>query len=216
MQVWTGRREKRTAKVVRVTGHWSQGPSLPEGTHTENVSQGGARIVTPGELRLGGMVEIRSTDGEIQLRGRVVYCQMLLDGNFAAGLEKRAEDFKETETGRASKSPSKRRGNYRSVLGGSGRKARLMLRASLRFLRRLCRAGIATGESSSPAGEPPRGTWAPYRAGIGRGGVFRFRRAPLHEARESSLRRWYSGLSNLITGRRGTILERAWFRSPSL
>lgn len=111
MQVWTGRREKRTAKVVRVTGHWSQGPSLPEGTHTENVSRGGARIVTPGELRLGGTVEIRSMDGEIQLHGRVVYCQMLLDGKFAAGLEKRAEDFKETETGRASKWPSKRRGN---------------------------------------------------------------------------------------------------------
>lgn len=88
------------------------------------------------------------------MRGRVIYCQMLLDGKFAAGLEKRAEDFKETETGRASKSPSKRRRKYRSVLGRSGKKARLTLRASFRCLRRLCRAGIATGESSSPAGKP--------------------------------------------------------------
>lgn len=215
MQLWTGRREKRTAKVVRVTGHWSHGPSLPEGTHTENVSQGGARIVTPGELRLGGTVEIRSTDGEIHLRGRVVYCQMLLDGKFAAGLEKRAEDFKGTETERPSKSAS-RRGNDRSVLGGSGKKARWLLRVSVRFLKRLCRADIATGESSSPAGEPPRGTSAPYRAGIGRAGGFRFRRALPGEAQESILRRWYSGLSNLIPGRRSAVLDRSWLRSPGL
>ena len=104
MQVWTGRREKRVAKTVTVTGHWSKGPSLPDGTLTENVSGGGVRIVTKAELRLGGTVEIHSADGEIQLAGRVVYCQALLDGRFAAGVESQTEDSGETAKTGASKS----------------------------------------------------------------------------------------------------------------
>ena len=126
MQVWTGRKERRVAKVVRVKGQWSKGASLPEGTHTENVSRGGARIVSKAELRLGGTIEIRSTDGEIQLRGRVVYCQTLLDGRFAAGLEKQAEESKEIEIGGASKSELRRR-NASPVLPRDRKGARSLL-----------------------------------------------------------------------------------------
>lgn len=215
MQVWTGRREKRVAKTVKVTGHWSKGPSLPEDTLTENVSKGGARIVTKGELRLGGTVEIHSANGEIQLRGRVVYCQALLDGRFAAGLEKQAEDFKEIETEGASKAPLRRRGNYSSTHRGSRRKARLLPRGSGRFSKRLCRWGISTSESSALAGAPPRGTWAPYRGDIGRGEVFRFRRGLPYEGQGSILPSSYSGWNNPMPRRGTALLEWACFHSPN-
>lgn len=214
MQVWTGRREKRVAKTVKVTGHWSKGPSLPEDMLMENVSKGGARIVTKGELQLGGTVEIRSTDGEIQLRGRVVYCQALLNGRFAAGLEKQTEDSKESDLGRASNAPLRRRGSHASIRSGSRRKARLLPRGSVRFSKRLCRAGTSTSESSDPAAEPPQGTWARYRADTGRAGEFRFRSVLLHEAQGSTLPRLNSGRSNPMQRRRIAVLEQACLHSP--
>ena len=85
MQVSSGRSEKRIAKAVEVTGHKSDGSSLPKGTFTENVSTRGARIVTVSELELGGTIEIHSPYG-FRLHRRVVYCQPLFGGKFAAGL----------------------------------------------------------------------------------------------------------------------------------
>ncbi len=86
MQVSSGRSEKRIAKAVEVTGYKSDGSSLPKGTITENVSTRGARIVTVSKLELGGTIEIQSPYG-FRLHGRVVYCQQLFGGKFAAGLE---------------------------------------------------------------------------------------------------------------------------------
>ena len=86
MQVSSGRSEKRIAKAVEVTGYGSDGSSLPTGTFTENVSTRGARIVTMSKLELGGTIEIHSPYG-FRLHGRVVYCQPLFGGKFAAGLE---------------------------------------------------------------------------------------------------------------------------------
>jgi len=86
MQVPSGRSEKRIAKALEVTAYRSDGSSLPEGTFTENVSRHGARIVTMSELELGGTIEIHLPYGGFRLRGRVVYCQPLFAGKFAAGL----------------------------------------------------------------------------------------------------------------------------------
>jgi len=86
MQVSSGRSEKRIAKAVEVTGYRSDGSSLPEGTFTENVSAHGARIVTMSKLEQGGTIEIQSPYG-FRVHSRVVYCQPLFGGKFAAGLE---------------------------------------------------------------------------------------------------------------------------------
>lgn len=96
MQAWTGRTEKRIAKAVEVTGHWSDGTSLPEGTFTENVSPRGARIVTESKLEPGGTIEIHFAHYGFQLHGRVVYCQPLVGGKFAAGVEVQTQDSLET------------------------------------------------------------------------------------------------------------------------
>lgn len=96
MQVWTGRTEKRIAKAVEVAGHRSDGSSLPEGTFTENVSMRGARIVTESKLEPGGMIEIHSPYDEFRLHGRVVYCQPLFGGKFAAGVEMQIQNSTET------------------------------------------------------------------------------------------------------------------------
>ena len=85
MQVPSGRSEKRIAEAVEVTGYRSDGSGLPKGTFTENVSTRGARIVTVSKLELGGTIAIHSPYG-FRLNGRVVYCEPLLGGKFAAGL----------------------------------------------------------------------------------------------------------------------------------
>lgn len=97
MQVPTGRSERRKPKAVGVTARLSGGPSLPEGTVTENVSVRGARIVTRAKLQPGGIIEIRFPT-EVQFHGRVVYCHHLPDGTFAVGLE--MQDSSETREGR--------------------------------------------------------------------------------------------------------------------
>jgi PilZ domain len=86
MQVPSGRTEKRIAKTLEVTGYKSDGSSLPEGTFTENVSTRGARIVTKSKLEPGGTIEIHFPYAGFRLHGRVVYCEPLFDGKFAAGL----------------------------------------------------------------------------------------------------------------------------------
>ena len=82
----SGRTEKRIAKAVEVTCYRSDGLSLPEGTFTENVSSRGARIVTSSKLEPGGTIERNSPSLGFRLHGRVVYCQPLFGGKFAAGL----------------------------------------------------------------------------------------------------------------------------------
>lgn len=101
MRVPTGRSERRVARAVGITAHHSDGSSLPDGALTENVSTRGARIVTESKLRLGEMIEIDFRDGEIQFDGRVVYCQQLLDGRFATGLEMQVQDPGETGKGKS-------------------------------------------------------------------------------------------------------------------
>ncbi len=85
MQVPSGRSEKRIARAVEVTGYRSDGSGLPKGTFTENVSTRGARIVTMSKLELGGTIAIQSPYG-FRVQSRVVYCEPLFGGKFAAGL----------------------------------------------------------------------------------------------------------------------------------
>jgi hypothetical protein len=96
MQASTGRTEKRLAKGVEVTSYRSDGSRLPEGTFTENVSMRGARILTKSKLQPGGMIEIHSPYNGFRLRGRVVYCQPLFGGKFAAGVEMQTQNSPET------------------------------------------------------------------------------------------------------------------------
>ena len=95
MQASTGRTEKRIAKAVEVTGYLSDGSSLPEGTFTENVSMRGARIATKSKLQPGGMIDIRFPYDGFRLHGRVVYCQPLFGGKFAAGVEMQSQNSPE-------------------------------------------------------------------------------------------------------------------------
>jgi len=86
MQVSYGRTEKRVPKALEVTVYRSDGSSLPKGTFTENVSTRGARIVTRSKLEPGGTIEILFPSYGFRMLGRVVYCQPLFGGKFAAGL----------------------------------------------------------------------------------------------------------------------------------
>lgn len=95
MQVSTGRSEKRISKAVEVTGYWSDGSSLPEGTFTENVSTHGARIVTKTKIEPGGTIEVHSLHNGFRLQGRVVYCQPLFGGKFAVGMETQTQNSPE-------------------------------------------------------------------------------------------------------------------------
>ena len=95
MQASTGRTEKRFAKAVEVTGHLSDGSSLPEGTFTENVSLRGARIVIKSKLQPGGMIDIHSPYDGLRLHGRVVYCHPLFGGKFAVGVEVQTQNSPE-------------------------------------------------------------------------------------------------------------------------
>lgn len=81
---------------MEITGYGSDGSSLADGTFTENVSTRGARIVTKSKLQPGGTIEIHSRYGGFWLQGRVVYCQPLFGGNFAAGVETQQQNFPET------------------------------------------------------------------------------------------------------------------------
>lgn len=97
MQISSGRSKKRFAKAIEVKGHRSDGTSLPEGTFTDNVSKRGVRLVIEARLEPGETIEIRSPEeGGFELRGRVVYCERLLDGKFAVGIEVQTEESSET------------------------------------------------------------------------------------------------------------------------
>lgn len=96
MQVSYGRRERRVAKAIEVTGYQSDGTTLSEGTFTETVSSRGARLVTKSKLEPGGTIEIHSHYDGFRLHGRVVYCHPLFGGKFAAGVEMQTQNSAKT------------------------------------------------------------------------------------------------------------------------
>lgn len=54
---------------------------------TENVSAHGARVVVSQELPRDLRLNVRSMLGSLKSRARVVYCERLVNGSFAVGLE---------------------------------------------------------------------------------------------------------------------------------
>lgn len=103
MRIASGRSEKRFAKAIEVKGHRSDGTSLPEGVLTDNVSTRGLRLVVEAQLEPGKAIEIRSPEDGFEWRGRVVYCEPLVGGKFAVGIEMQIPDS--PETARKEKSP---------------------------------------------------------------------------------------------------------------
>jgi hypothetical protein len=62
-------------------------PVVTEYASTENVSSYGVRVRTDRPWKLDSRVLIKSFQGELWARARVVYCQTLQTRTFALGLE---------------------------------------------------------------------------------------------------------------------------------
>jgi len=91
MPMRSGRLEKRTplAIPVRIASH--KEPSAGERSTTENICSLGIRVLVRHARKLNERLLIKSADGELQTDARVVYCERLVDGRFALGLEFRGE-----------------------------------------------------------------------------------------------------------------------------
>src|SRR6267154_5002616 len=80
-----GERRDSAAVVVMLSGQ--NGLSAPEWGSTDNVSARGARILTTRSWRPNDRMLIRSVEGSLQSRGRVVYSERLRDSLFAVGIK---------------------------------------------------------------------------------------------------------------------------------
>jgi hypothetical protein len=87
MPLRSGRLEKRTplSIPVRISSH--KEPSAGERSTTENVCSLGLRVLVRRAREMNERLLIKSSNGELQADARVVYCERLLDGRFALGLE---------------------------------------------------------------------------------------------------------------------------------
>lgn len=84
-----GRMEKRVPAAVRVHVASLNGQDHGERTFTENVSLRGAQLITEQPWRPNEEVLLTFEAGQLQRRGRVVYCRALGNGRFCMGLELR-------------------------------------------------------------------------------------------------------------------------------
>jgi hypothetical protein len=87
MPMRSGRLEKRTRLAVPVRISSLKEPSAGERSTTENICSFGIRVFVGRARELNERLLIKSADGELQTDARVVYCERLLDGRFALGLE---------------------------------------------------------------------------------------------------------------------------------
>ena len=62
-------------------------PSVGERSTTENICSLGLCVLVRRARELNERILIKSADGELETHARVVYCERLLDGRFALGLE---------------------------------------------------------------------------------------------------------------------------------
>ena len=86
-RVPTGRREKRSARVVPVELSRLDKPLVKERAHTENLSAHGARVITEREWDAGTIVRIVSFQAALNSQAHIVYCQPLGMGRFAVGVQ---------------------------------------------------------------------------------------------------------------------------------
>jgi hypothetical protein len=86
--IFIGRMEKRLpiAIVVRLIHGQDQHVNGAELTYTDNLSAHGARVVSKRSWQTGEIVHLTSLKDETTIRGRVVYCQKLLDDRYCIGL----------------------------------------------------------------------------------------------------------------------------------
>lgn len=121
MRVPSGRTEKRSAWAARVElSHLDL--SLPvETTVAENVSPGGARVVSKQRWKEGDRVLIKALEGDLQWQTQVVYCEILPNGTFATGLKRltTTDRWEKGINGRArggSNSTRKRRSKFQAPI----------------------------------------------------------------------------------------------------
>lgn len=86
MLLSSGRLEKRVRVALQVQLLKLQSPGIVEQAKTENVSGGGARIVTPHPLQPHEELLLTTSEAKVQRYARVVYCQRLPDQSYAVGL----------------------------------------------------------------------------------------------------------------------------------
>ncbi len=79
--------ESRTATTVAVMLSIPDDPPTVEIASTENISPHGARVVTKRRWQPNDRVIVKSLQGDLGSRGRVVYCEPLEKKAFAIGLE---------------------------------------------------------------------------------------------------------------------------------
>jgi hypothetical protein len=82
-----GRLEKRAAVKVPVRLLPAENALVAETATTLNISRYGARLLTRRRWRPGEQVDLISMSGEFRRQARVVYCNLLTDGQFCVGLE---------------------------------------------------------------------------------------------------------------------------------
>ena len=84
-----GRKERRlhVVVVVRLAPLEPPDSERHERTYTDNISAHGARVRSTSAWRIGEQAEMAPVNGEIPVRGEVVYCQRLDDNRFFVGLK---------------------------------------------------------------------------------------------------------------------------------
>jgi hypothetical protein len=85
--MWAGRHEKRTSLAIPVRISSLEEPSASERSTTENVCSLGIRVLVSHAREMNQRLLIKPAKGELLADARVVYCQRLVDGKFALGLE---------------------------------------------------------------------------------------------------------------------------------
>ena len=87
MPIRSGRLEKRARLAIPVRICSLQEPSAAERSTTENICSLGIRVLVRHARKLNERLLIKSADEELQRDARVVYCERMVDGRFALGLE---------------------------------------------------------------------------------------------------------------------------------
>lgn len=91
MPMRSGRLQKRARLAIPVRIASPKEPSAGERSTTENICSLGIRVLVRHARNLNERLLIKSWDGELQTDARVVYCERLVDGQYALGLEFRGE-----------------------------------------------------------------------------------------------------------------------------
>ena len=86
--ILSGRMDKRLpiAMVVHLAQAQGQPVNGSEVTYTDNISVNGARVVTSRPWQAGEIVQVTPLREETTIRGKVVYCQKLVDDRYCIGL----------------------------------------------------------------------------------------------------------------------------------